>query len=118
MGLMEDYIVEEVRGRMDRQFYEDMDKLKSTWNVIQKAKSSRDTCHDVARVSQMNLCFSGKKIHRSVGKVYDHDSTYTIFNENIRSLAESIPSFVKGSRSFAEKRRSYILKVRSSEKFL
>jgi len=51
MGLMEDYIVEEVRGRMDRQFYEDMDKLKSTWNVIQKAKSSRDTCHDVARVS-------------------------------------------------------------------
>ena len=55
MGLMEDYIVEEVRGRMDRQFYEDMDKLKSTWNVIQKAKSSRDTCHDVARVSQINF---------------------------------------------------------------
>ena len=51
MGLMEDYIVEEVRGRMDRQFYEDMDKLKSTWNVIQKAKAGRDTCHDVARVS-------------------------------------------------------------------
>ena len=50
MGLMEDYIVEEVRGRMDRQFYEDMDKLKSTWNVIQKAKSSRDICQDVARV--------------------------------------------------------------------
>ena len=61
MGLMEDYIVEEVRGRMDRQFYEDMDKLKSTWNVIQKAKSSRDTCHDVARVSQINFCTSRKK---------------------------------------------------------
>lgn len=92
MGLMEDYIVEEVRGRMDRQFYEDMDKLKSTWNVIQKAKSSRDTCHDVARVSQINLCFSRKKFPRSIGKVYDHDSTYTIFNETKRSSAEIIIS--------------------------
>ena len=58
MGLMEDYIVEEVRGRMDRQFYEDMDKLKSTWNVIQKAKSGRDTCHNVARVSQIEFRIS------------------------------------------------------------
>ena len=64
MGLMEDYIVEEVRGRMDRQFYEDMDKLKSTWNVIQKAKSSRDICHDIARVrSYVFLNFHPDNIH-------------------------------------------------------
>ena len=62
MGLMEDYIVEEVRGKMDRQFYEDMEKLKSTWNVIQKAKSSRDTCHDVARVCLCILIFFFLKI--------------------------------------------------------
>ena len=48
---MENYIVEEVRERMDRQFYEDMSRLKTTWSVIQKAKASRDVCHDVARVS-------------------------------------------------------------------
>ena len=60
MGLMEDYIVEEVRGRMDRQFYEDMDKLKSTWNVIQKAKAGRDTCHDVARVSQIQILYKSQ----------------------------------------------------------
>lgn len=64
MGLMEDYIVEEVRGRMDRQFYEDMDKLKSTWNVIQKAKSGRDTCHNVARVSQTYF-YTSRKFFRS-----------------------------------------------------
>ena len=50
---MENYIVEEVRERMDRQFYEDMSRLKTTWSVIQKAKASRDVCHDVARVSEI-----------------------------------------------------------------